>query len=168
MAAGIITAVCTFVANNAYNGKGCTVWDGEVQRYDPQGQTVSPESSGGQSDWPVIKFSMPQSGFKRTWNFEDTYYDEGLLFCQIFHHTRELAEETMDMIETLLASATNWTTVGGLIPSPYAENPHYVIQLLLERWNSYQVEGARTQKSELIYTCELYYKTFIHGAVPVV
>ncbi len=158
MAAGIIDAVCTYV--------GVTVWDGEVHRYDPQEQTVSPESSGGRSDWPIIKFSMPPSGFRRSWTFEDPYHDEGLLLCQIFHTTREQAEWTMDMVEALLARMANWTVIGNLIPSPYQENRHYVIQLLLERWNSYQLEGVRTQKSELLYTCEMYYKCFVHGALP--
>ena len=167
MAAGIIDAICTYVAANAYGGIGCTVWDGEVHRYDAQGQTVSPDSSGGRSDWPVIKFSMPSSGFTRSWTFEEPYHDEGLIVCQIWQTSREQAEQTMDMIEVLLASMTNWTAIGSLIPSPYRENPHYIIQLLLEHWSSYQVEGFRTQNSELVYTCEMYYKCFIHGAIPV-
>lgn len=168
MAAGIIDAICTFVASNYNDGVGVTVWDGEVHRYDPKGQTVGPESSGGLSDWPVIKFSMPNSGFRRHWNFEDTYWDDGLIICQIWHHTRELAEQAMDNVEVLLAGLTNWIAIGKLIPSPYVTNKHYVIQLLLQTWTSYQVEGVRTQKSELLYTCELYYQTSIHGAVPVV
>lgn len=167
MAAGIIDAICTFVADNAYDGKGCVVWDGEVARYGPDGgRSVSPESSGGQSHWPIIKFTMPGK-FHRTWTFEEPYYDEGVIVCQIFHTTRATAEATMDMIEALLVSAANWTTMGALIPSPYAENPHYVIQMLLEDWLSKQEEGARTEKGQLVYTCELYFKTTIHGAVPV-
>mgnify|MGYP001586362215 FL=1 len=166
MAAGIMNAICTYVSSNAYNGIGCTVWDGEVARYDPQGQTVGPESSGGQSDWPVIKFSMPDSGFTRHWTFEDPYHDEGVIVCQIWHTSREGAELAMDMIETLLASTANWVAIGALIPSPYVENPHYVIQLLLQSWTSHQVEGFRTQKSELVYAAELHYKCFVHGAVP--
>ena len=109
---------------------------------------------------------MPESGFTRHWTFEDPYHDEGPIVCQIWHHTRAEAEATMDRIEALLASITNWTTIGALIPSPYAENPHQLIQLLLKRWTSYQVEGFRTQKSELVYTCEMYYDCFIHGAIP--
>lgn len=167
MAAGIIDAVCTYVSANAYNGAGCTVWDGEVHRYDANKQSVSPDSSGGRSDWPVIKFSMPVKGFHRNHTFEEAYHDEGQLVCQIWHTTREQAEQTMDMVETLLATIDAWKAIGALIPSPYQNNPHYVIQLLLEEWSSYQVEGFRTQKSELVYTCELHYKTFIHGAVPV-
>ena len=167
MAAGVVNALCTYVAANAYNGKGCVVWDGEVARYGPgTGQSVSPESSGGQSHWPVIKIAAP-SKFRRTWTFEEPYYDEGVIVVQIFHTTRALAEETMDMIELLLVSAANWTAIGALIPSPYRENPHYLVQLLLEDWASYQVEGARTEKSQLVYTCELYFKCTIHGAIPV-
>lgn len=167
MAAGIINAVCRFVSDNAYGGIGCTVWDGEVHRYDPQGRTVSPESSGGQSDWPVIKFSIPDSSrFRRNWTFEDPYYDDGIVFCQIFHHTRAQAEQTLDMIDELMASITNWEAMGLLIPSPYVENPHYIVQFLLQEWTSKQIEGVRTQKSELIYTCEAYFKCTVHGAVP--
>ena len=168
MAAGIINAVCTFVSANAYGGIGCSVFDGEVTRYDVNKQSVGPDSSGGRSDWPVIKFSMPASGFTRTETFEEPYYDEGLIVCQIWHTTREGAEQTMDMIEVMLASFTNWATIGALIPSPYRNNPHYVIQMLLNHWTSYQVEGFRTMKSELVYTVEMYYKTTIHGAVPFV
>lgn len=169
MAVGIITAICTYVADNAYDGIGCTVWDGEVHRYDPRGQTVGPESSGGQSDWPVIKFSLPNSatgGFTRHWTFEDPYYDDGMVICQVWHTTRKQAEETFTMLTTLLASLTNWASIGNLIPSPYVENPHYVIQMLLKYWTSYQLEGVRTQKSELLYTCEGYFHTLLHGAVP--
>lgn len=166
MAAGIIDAICTYVANNYNDGRGVTVWDGEVHRYDPQGQTVSPDSSGGSADWPVIKFSMKEYGFSRSWTFEDPYYDQGMIVCQIWHSTRSAAEHAMDNVERLLASLTNWTAIGNLIPSPYVQNPHYVIQLLLKRWASYQVEGIRTQKSELLYTCELYYDCWIHGAIP--
>lgn len=167
MAAGIIDAICTYVAANAYNGIGVTVWDGEVHRYDPNGQTVGPESSGGRADWPVIKFTMPSSGFNRNWTFEEAYYDEGLIVCQIWHTSRAQAEATMDMIETLFANSSNWPGISNHIPSPYHENPHYVIAMLLKHWTSYQVEGVRTQKSELLYTCELYYNCFIHGALPV-
>lgn len=165
MAAGIINAVCTFVSQNAYDGTGCTVWDGEVHRYDPQGQTVGPESSGGQSNWPVIKFSMPESAFKRTWTFEDPYHDGGMIYCQVFHNTRQKAEETMDMLDALLASITSWEAIGALIHSPHVENPHYIVQFLLDTWVSRQLEGVRTQKSELIYTCEMYFKCIVHGAV---
>lgn len=166
MAAGIINAVCTFVSQNAYGGIGCTVWDGEVHRYDPQGQTVGPESSGGRMSWPIIKFSMPDSGFNRNWTFEDPYHDIGLIYCQIFATTRAEAEAVLDMIDEMFASLANWDAIGLLIPSPYVENLHYVVSLLLQSWLSKQVEGARTEKSELIYTCEAYFKCTIHGAVP--
>jgi len=169
MAAAIIKALCTYVAENAYDGRGCTVWDGEVHRYDPQGQTVGPESSGGQKDWPVIKFSLPDSagaGFTRKWNTEDPYHDEGIVFCQIWHTTRENAEQTLDMIEALVAGMSAWEAIGNLIPSPYRENQHYIIQFLLRNWTSYQVEGVRTTKGELLYTCEAIFSCFIHGAVP--
>ena len=88
MAAGIIDAICTYVAANYNDGIGVTVWDGEIHRYDPQGRTVSPDSSAGVSDWPVIKFSMRESGFTRSWTFEDPYYDQGEIVCQIWHNTR--------------------------------------------------------------------------------
>lgn len=165
MAAGIVNAICTFVAANAYDGKGCVVWDGEVARYGPDGKSVSPESSGGQSHWPVIKISTPDK-FHRTSTFEEPYYDEGLVVVQIWDTTRAGAEAAMNMIEALLAIEANWTAIGALIPSPYHENPHYVIQLLLIDWVSKQEEGARTEKGQLIYTCELYFKTTIHGAIP--
>lgn len=168
MAAGIITALCTYVADNAYGGVGCTVWDGEVHRYDPQGQTVSPDSSGGQKDWPVIKFSLPNSasgGFNRTETFESPYYDEGIVICQIWHNSRELAEETLDMIEAMLCQFSVWEDISDLIPSPYPENPHYIISLMLKNWTSYQLEGVRTQKSELIYTCEGNFVCRLHGAL---
>lgn len=166
MAASIIDAVCTFVAANAYNGKGCVVWDGEVARYGPTGKSVSPESSGGQTHWPIIKFTAPGK-FTRSWTFEEPYYDEGLVVCQIWGTSRAQAEQTMDMIELLLVGAASWTAMGALIPSPYVENPHYVIQMLLTDWVSKQEEGQRTEKGQLIYTCELYFKTTIHGAIPV-
>ena len=164
MAAGIITALCTWVAENG----AMTVWDGEAHRYDAQGQSVGPDGSAGQSGWPVVKFTMPdKAAFRRKWNFEDTYHDEGVITCQIWHHTRALAEKTMDKIETLLAVYDNWAAIGRLIPSPYVENPHYVIQMLLESWSSVQEEGIRTMKSELIYKCELIYMCYLHGAIPV-
>lgn len=168
MAAGIIDAICTYVSQNYNNGVGITVWDGETQRYDPQGNTVSPESSGGLSDWPVVKISMPQSGFTRNWTFEDPYHDEGEIYIQVFHTTRALAEATMDNIELLLASLANWTAIGKLIPAnPYPTlNPSYLIQLLLKRWVSYQMEGVRDANQKLIYTCELHYNCFVHGAIP--
>lgn len=166
MAAGIVDAVCTFVAQNAYGGIGCVVWDGEVARYGPGGQTVGPESSGGKSHWPIIKFSTPDK-FHRSWTFEEPYYDEGLLVCQIWDTTRAGAEATLDMIEAMLVSEASWTAVGALIPSPHWENPHYVIQMLLMDWVSRQEEGQRTEKGQLVYTCELYFKTTIHGAIPV-
>src|SRR5258708_4369499 len=142
MAAGIIDALCTYVSQNYNNGIGVTVWDGEVQRYDPQGNTVSPDSSGGTANWPVIKFWMPESGFTRSWTFEDPYYEQGEIRCKIYHDTRALAEATMDNIELLLASLANWTAIGKLIPAnPYPTmNPSYLIQLLLKRWASYQAE----------------------------
>lgn len=166
MAAGIIDAICTFVASNAYGGIGCTVWDGEVHRYDANGKSISPSASAGRSGFPPIKFSMPATGFKRSWTFEEPYYDEGMVVCQIWHTQRDQAEQTMDMVEALLGTLDAWTAIGALIPSPYAYAPHYVIQLLLTDWASYQVEGFRTQSGELLYTCELYYKTTIHGALP--
>jgi len=163
MAAGIINALCRWVANNV----GITVWDGEVHRYDPQGQTVGPDSSGGSSDWPVVKFSMPPRAFKRHNTFEPPYYDQGIIVCQIWHNTREEAEKTMDRIEAPLNVFANWTAISALIPSPYRGNPHYIVSLLLDDWASYQVEGVRTQKSELIYTCEMYYAVVLHGSLPV-
>ena len=171
MAAGIVAALCTYVSQNAYDGRGCTVWDGEAHRYDASGQTVGPESSGGLSDWPVVKFSLPESatgGFTREHTTEDAYHDEGMVILRIWHNTRERAEATLDMVEALLAKEENWTAIGALIPSPYRENPHYITQLLLKHWTSYQVEGFRTQKSELVYTCEAYFKCGIHGALPTV
>lgn len=169
MAAGIICGLCTYVSQNAYDGKGVTVWDGEVARYDARGQTVGPESSGGLSDWPVVKFSLPESatgGFTREYTTEDSYHDDGVVILQIWHNTREQAEATLDMIEALLAKEENWIAISALIPSPYRENPHYITQLLLKYWTSRQVEGFRTQKSELVYTCEAYFKCGIHGALP--
>lgn len=166
MAAGIINGICRFVADNAYDGIGCTVWDGEVQRYDARGKTVGPQSSGGRADWPVIKFSMPTSGFERNHTFEDAYYDEGMIVCQIWHTTRQQAEHTMDMVETLLCNYANWVQIGKLIPSPYREDSHSVVQLLVKHWTSYQVEDTRTQRGELLYTCELYFKCIVHGSLP--
>ena len=168
MPAGIIDAVCTYVSQNYNNGAGVTVWDGEVHRYDPSGDTVSPESSGGIQDWPVVRFFMEKRAFKRAWTFEDPYYDQGLLVCQIFHNTRALAEYTMDQIELLLASITNWAAISALIPANAypTQNKPYIIQMLLLDWTSYQIEGARTEGGSLIYTCELYYDTWLHGAVP--
>ena len=165
MAAGIVNAICTFVAANAYGGVGCTVWDGEVARYDANGKSVGPEASGGRASWPIIKIAAPNK-FKRTWTFEDPYYDEGVITCQIWDTTRDGAEAMMDMVEALLVSEANWTAIGALIPSPYPYNPHAVVQLLLTEWASYQVEQARTEKGQLVYTAELYFKTTIHGAIP--
>src|SRR5436309_1910085 len=129
MPAPIITGLITFISQQT----GVVCWDGEVPRYDVQGNPINPSQTvSTPPEWPVYKVYMKEGGFTREYTFEDPYSDEGEILIQIWGTTRQQLEDpatgAMNVIEALLNQATNWP----LIPlgGPQS-NPYYVISCLL-------------------------------------
>ena len=159
MPAPIIDGLITFIAQQL----NISVWDGEVPRYDVNGNPINPTSIVAPKDWPVVRVTMPESGFSRTWTTEDPYTDEGDVTIQVWATGRSAAETQMNSIEALLAQAINWSQIP--LTGGSSDNPYYVIQLLLKSWTSVQLEGERTASGELLYRCDLNYSCMIHGAI---
>lgn len=157
MPAPIIDGLITFITTQL----PITVWDGEIPRYATTGTPISPSAAVVvPSTWPAIKCYMEESGFNREWTTEDPYTDTGEIHLLIWSTTRVSAESTMNTLEALLAQAASWAQVQ--LGGP-AENPFYIIQMLLLRWYSGQEEEIRTGLSQLLYRCDLHYEVMIHG-----
>lgn len=139
-----------------------TCWDGEVPHYNTDGDPIVPGGAATPAIWPVVKVYMQEGGFNREWTTEDPYSDRGEILIQVWGTTRASVQATMDDIEALLAKASNWAQID--LGGP-AENPYYVIQMLLDRWYIGQEEGERTADSELLYRVDMHYDTMIHGAI---
>lgn len=162
MPAPVVDGLITYLATQL----NVSVWDGEVPRYDALGNPIAPGTVSVPSSWPVVKLYMTEGGFNRTWAFEDSYDDVGEILISIWATSRKDLEDPtsglLNKIETLLASASNWTHI--LLGGPQV-NPYYVIQLLLINWCSVQEEGQRTSESQLMYRGDMHYELMVHGAV---
>lgn len=139
----------------------CT--DGEIARYDLQNRPINPESTAtNPTIWPAIRIVMVEPGLNRTWTFEDPYDDKGQILAQVVGISRAQVKTTMDSLEALYASISNWAAIDdGGDPS----NPAYTISMLLATWWLGQEEGVRLQKGQLLYRGDMYYSVDIHGAV---
>lgn len=131
-----------------------TIWDGEVPRQNAEGVNIIPENFA-EAVFPIVKCSMPQSGFNTEFTFEDPYTDEGPLFIEVWGTTRASVEGLVEDIFELLSK--NWNQI--------MDEPYEVYKCLLGRWGVWQEEGARTKNSELIYRGELHYDIGVHGVV---
>lgn len=158
MPAHIIDGVITFLATEL---EDMAVWDGEVPRYSTDQTPIAPSSTNNLV-WPVVKVYMREGGFRRNPTTEDPYDDEGDLLVQVWGITRQQEEAVLDSIEAIFAQASNWPLIS--LGGP-ADNPYYVISMLLTSWYSGQEEEARTGMSQLLYRGELHYETRIHGAI---
>lgn len=164
MAAPIIDGLITFLAGQI----DANVWDGEVPRYDPNGNPIFPNATvgvGEPSVWPVVRVFMPEPGFNRTWTTENAYDDVGVIKIQLWATTRAAEEALLAQVEALFALAENWEEIELGYDSTQPLNPYYVVQMLLQSWYSGQEEGVRTATSQLLYRGELTYEVMIHGAI---
>lgn len=163
MPAPIIAGLVDFIGDSL----GANVWDGEIPRSDPQGRPIYPDA---ENTWPVIKVTMPQSGFNREWTQLDPYTDEGTVTIEVWGTSRLQLETPpsgspvgmLNEIEELLALETNWQLINMGGPN---ENPFYVISMLLSSWSSVQEDQKRTATGALLYKGTLNYQVRIHGAV---
>lgn len=158
MPAPIISGVLTFIGEQL----AVSVYDGEVPRYDVNGNPINPASTVSPDDWPVVKARMTEGGFSRTWTMADPYDDKGELVVEIWGTTRAQEESTLNDVESLLVKDENWAAIA--LGGPTA-NPYYVISMLLTSWTSVQEEGVRTSKGSLLYRGELHFDVEIHGAI---
>ncbi len=159
MPAPVINGIINFLVQKL----DINIWEGEIPRYDQNGQPIFPGTTTNPANWPIVKLTMPESGFQREWTFLDPYDDKGTILIQIWGTTRASVEALMNSIEAQLAQATNWAQIQ--LGGP-AANPYYVISLLLENWYCVQEEGVRTNLSTYLYRGEMKYTADIHGAIP--
>jgi hypothetical protein len=145
-----------------------TVWDGEVPRFSTQAtlsKPIRPSTVTTPPVWPVIKLYMEESGFAREWTTEDPYTDLGEIHILVWSTMRAEVENLMNQLEMLLALAGNWAQISTTLGGP-AQNPYYIIQMLLLRWYSGQEEDIRTGLSQLLYRGDMHYEVMLHGAIP--
>ena len=169
MPAPIIGGIGSFIQQQL----NVTWWDGEVPRYDVNGVAINPDATGtNPPDWPVVQVDMPESGFDRNPTFEDPYDDEGTINITIYGITRLQTETTMCNIEELFYRASNWPLMSLPLTSPNsqnANNPYYVIKMLLRSWYSINDKYVRLMSnnspSALCYRAGLAYDVDIHGAI---
>jgi hypothetical protein len=142
-------------------------WDGEVPRYDMQGNPINPLStSGGKfpATWPVIVVKMPEGGFTSNDTTEDPFDDDGTILIQVYGSSRSQVESLGLSIRALLKQASNWVAISKFMGGD-SSNPNYVISMYLQRWCSIQEEGVRTAQGEFLYRADLDYKVDLHGAL---
>lgn len=153
MPADLVGGVITFLTQQL---SPLNVWDGEIQRQDPAGISIAPPT-----DFPAIKAWTTEEGLIREWTTEDPYGDEGALFIAVWDTTRASVMAILSSIELLLAQSQNWPNINLGTSQPFE-----VWKMMLERWSCYQLEGIRTQQSELLYQGDFQYAVGLHGAVP--
>lgn len=166
MPAPVIAAFTQYLSSSL----NCSVWDGEVPRYDAHGVAINPNTVSVPSSWPVMFVEMPESGFNREWNTEDPYEDWGILLLRIYATTRQALEDPsiglVTRTEQLLASVTNWRAgLNPLLTGGPVTNPYGVIDCLLRRWTVVQEKTVRTNLSQLLYRGDMWYEVGVHGAV---
>lgn len=138
----------------------------EVPRYDTNGQPINPQSTATDpATWPVVTCGIEPPGMRRTWTFADPYDDVGAVKISVYGTTKLSVQNTMDSIEALWASVTNWQGVV-FVPAGDSGNPFFIIQMLLDHWWLGQEEGIRLSKSLLCFRGDLVYDPCqIHGAI---
>lgn len=142
------------------------VWDGEVPRFDLNGNPINPQATTSPSDWPVVTAKLLDQPVSRNYTFEDAYDDEGPLLIQIWGFRRDSTEPLMDQIEALFYNVTNWPLVAFTPAGGEGTNPYYVVSMLLTDWTSVQEEGVRLAGGQLCYRCDMHYQIDVHGALP--
>lgn len=142
-------------------------WEGpEVPRYNTDGSAINPQATTADpATWPVVTCTIEPPGFRRKWTFPDPYDDEGTVKISVYGTTKLSVQTTMDDIEALWASVTNWQNVT-FTPPGDTSNPYYLIQMLLDTWWLGQEEGVRLSRSLLCFRGDLIYNPcHIHGAI---
>lgn len=140
------------------------IFDGEIPRFDPNGNPIRPGSVVSPSNWPVLKVYMSEQGFSGTWTTEDAYDDVGLIMLRIWAVTRAECEALLNAAEAALVSAHNWQGISAIIAGT-SINPYYIIQIIRVRWSCFQEESVRTSLGELLYQGQMDFEVMIHGAV---
>ena len=160
MPAPIIGALYQFLQGQL----GCNVWDGEIPRYDTNGNPINPDAVGGPSAWPVVRCVMPERAFKRKPTLGvGVYLDQGEIDIQVWGTARTETEPLQSQIEALFELETNWNQLT-FVPGGLTQNQFYLEKMLLTDWDSIMLEGERTQDSQFVYRAQLFYDCCIHGA----
>ena len=140
-------------------------WEGEVQRFDLQGNPIYPNAVASPSVWPIVQVTMPEDAMDIEWTFEDPHTHKGPIYIKVYGTTGVQVRTLVDSIFTLLASATNWRLMDQYLGGP-DENPCYFISLLCKKWFVKQDENVRLAEGLLCFRGGLTYEAMIHGAVP--
>lgn len=160
--AGLINYIEPLLAADA-SVANVSVWDGEVPRWDANGNAVGPSNVTG--SWPAIGLRMQEPGFERAYTVgANTITDTGIILVQSWSTTRNATEVLMEFIsEEFEKQVSVYTDVE--IGGPPA-NPNYIIQMLLKTWWSGQDAEYRTSTSQLLYRGDLYFRVDVHSNAP--
>jgi hypothetical protein len=153
--AGFINFITPFV-QEVY--EGLEVFDGELPRYSSAGNPITIDGP-----IPAFRVVMTDEGFTRQWTMADPYGDEGILNIEGWTTTRAASMTLLNTVEAPLVKASNWDNI--LLPGGPVDNPYSVYKVLLRNWTCIQVEGFRTQSSNLIYYGRLTFQVGVHGAI---
>lgn len=136
-----------------------SIWDGEVPRWDAQGNAVGPTNVTG--SWPAVSLRIQEPGFQRNYTMADAILDEGIIIVQAWSTTREVTEEVLDfIIEQFEQQVSVYTDVD--LGGPH-NNPNYIIEMTVDTWWSGIDPEYRTSNSQYLYRGDVSFSTKIHG-----
>lgn len=172
MPVNIVGAMITFLQSQQFTLGGVltnvSVWDGEVPRYDVNGNPINPAANYGSfpKSWPVITAKMDEAGFAIGRQTEDPTDEQGQLMIEVWGISRAQVHPVLQQIYALLAQASNWgqdynpqtINMGG---DP--RNPDYVIDMRPQAWTVVCREGERTDASQFIYYGAIRYEPMCHS-----
>ncbi len=146
---------------SAMNKANVSIWDGEVPRFDANGNPVDPSNADG--SWPVIQLEMSPSGMNRNHTFTDAVKDIGNFEVIVYGTTRAEVESTMNLIDGTLGQGINIQLTADFDGPP--GNPNYTYDCSLQRYVC-RMEPGRTAQSLFLYKGEMEWTVKIHTNAP--
>ena len=138
-----------------------SVWDGTTPRFDTNGNAVAPSSTTG--SWPVVNLDMDESGFAIGNTFNDNRDEEGWITVDIWGTTREQVENMIAVVDNIFApQPTLQDPQNVVLGQGQANDPNYVIKMLLKSWTCFNDPNLRTATSQWLYHGIMRYSTSVH------
>ena len=131
------------------------VWDGEIPRYDTNGNELLVGAV------PFLSCDMIKGqGMVREETFEDSYAEEGPILVTMYGTSKETMETTANSIEELLVQENNWSEIAENFGTVFR-----IYELSFQSWWIVQEEDIRTRDGNYIYHGELRFNLGYNGNV---
>jgi hypothetical protein len=145
------------------------VFDGEVPRYDPNGNPINPASTiTPMSNWPAIRLWELEPGFKYDFNLQDSYTAEGQILIEVFTVGRAACEPLMGTIFAALELEDNWYQITLQMQAIAGSDNDFSFEkaMLVQDWcGQDKFPANRSPTGEIMYRGDMYYDVMIHGII---